>query len=469
VESVGPRLAFSGAEAARVSMDGAFDHAEELLLAGRHRECIEFCRKSLELCPRSVTLRLFLAQALLRTRRVLPARQEVERCLEIDPGSRLARKLLGTIAQTTDRAVDETGPTTVRPLQALSSSAYKKAPRFESPPTPPRPPRSAPSTAPKPFTFPGRDPSCAAGQIVSRERAPSPPTVSSTSTAASLPSGLTPALGPAWIPSRRRTPSRIGRALQAARLDRSVRAVLWILVGLAAAVPLSRRAGRSSRPTVVQGSMVPLAAEPRSLAPTPDPNTLALLGDLWIHPLAGPIRRMPIRDSRLFGAEREGDRPGECRGGHCGVDIGGERYGEPVLAVHDGVVEYVERGPNPLRGGRFVRIAHRDGTVYTQYFHLASIPSRLAPGVAVSAGDVIGFVGTSGVHRSGPHLHFTIAVKSRSEERYLDPEPLIALWPLRASADAGGPSTILASVAPGLARGHLRHSRRRHHHHHDTD
>jgi hypothetical protein len=57
-----------------------------------------------------------------------------------------------------------------------------------------------------------------------------------------------------------------------------------------------------------------------------------LAQDAWIHPLPGPVRRMPKSDQRIFGAERPGDRPGECRNGHCGVDIGGEIWGELLAA-----------------------------------------------------------------------------------------------------------------------------------------
>jgi murein DD-endopeptidase MepM/ murein hydrolase activator NlpD len=80
----------------------------------------------------------------------------------------------------------------------------------------------------------------------------------------------------------------------------------------------------------------------------------------------------------------------------------------------------------------------------------------------VKAGDVIGFVGLSGVRHSEPHLHFTIAVQdpSGADGRYLDPEPLIALWPVRASSPD---ERLRVAAAPaGLARGFLR---RRHRHH----
>ena len=184
-----------------------------------------------------------------------------------------------------------------------------------------------------------------------------------------------------------------------------------------------------------------------------------LIKDAWVHPLNGPRRRMPIRDSRVFGAERQGERPIECANGHCGVDIGGEVWGEPVLAAHDGVVDRVQRGPNEERGGQYVRIAHRDGTVFTQYFHLAAIPRWMEVGRPVRAGEVVGLVGDTGVKASGPHLHFTISIRPSPDdpERYIDPEPLIALWPLHIP-DEG---KLSVAEAPGAVRGALSRKGRR--------
>jgi murein DD-endopeptidase MepM/ murein hydrolase activator NlpD len=178
-----------------------------------------------------------------------------------------------------------------------------------------------------------------------------------------------------------------------------------------------------------------------------------IAGDVWIHPLDGPVRRMPISDGRVFGAERPGERPVECRSGHCGVDIGGEVFGEPVHVAHDGVIDRVQRGPNEDHGGLYVRIAHRDGQVFTQYFHLAAIPRRIVPGLAVKAGEVVGLVGESGVKHSKAHLHFTLSVKpsGAAKEQYIDPEPLIALWPLR--MPSGNSVGFDTGAAPGIPRG----------------
>lgn len=204
----------------------------------------------------------------------------------------------------------------------------------------------------------------------------------------------------------------------------------------------------------------PVAAPEPPPVPTIEEEWVAeILRDVWIHPLRGPNRRMPMRHGRVFGAERPGERPPECKNGHCGVDIGGEIWGEPVIAVHDGVVDRVQRGPNEDRGGLYVRLSHRDGTVFTQYFHLAAIPKWITVGKKVAAGEVIGLLGDTGVKESGPHLHFTISVKPAPKvpETFIDPEPLIALWPLKMPVDTRSearPLPVLSiNSAPGTVIG----------------
>jgi murein DD-endopeptidase MepM/ murein hydrolase activator NlpD len=190
--------------------------------------------------------------------------------------------------------------------------------------------------------------------------------------------------------------------------------------------------------------------------PPTETSLLAALGrDAWLHPLAGPVRRMPRNDTRVFGAVRPGNRALECRNGHCGVDLGGEIWGEHVRAVHDGVVEYVQRGQNAQHGGEFVRISHRGGSVITQYFHLAAIPRRIERGVIVKGGDVIGLVGDTGVKDSPPHLHFSISIRPSPDrpEKYMDPEPLIALWPLRVPINGGDAGLVTTQAEPGMPLG----------------
>jgi len=219
--------------------------------------------------------------------------------------------------------------------------------------------------------------------------------------------------------------------------------------------PTSSAPALSTAPLAIAAPVTP--PEPPTFGPAWPPTEqdwlAEIASDVWLHPLDGPNRRMPIRDGRVFGAERPGDRPGECRGGHCGVDLGGEVWGEPVHAAHDGVVDRVQRGPNEDHGGLYVRLSHRGGTIFTQYFHLAAIPKWIQPGAKVKMGDVVGLLGDSGVKHSTAHLHFTVSVKPSAEqvERYIDPEPLVALWPLRMPIN--GTAMVTASAAPGVPLG----------------
>jgi hypothetical protein len=259
---------------------------------------------------------------------------------------------------------------------------------------------------------------------------------------------------PLWMESRRRQP--LWRFAVAAVVLMGLTALWRVHPDDPAPLPVAAIAPAMRPPE-------PPPAPPPAPTPPPEAAKLqALLGDVWIHPLQGPARRMPIRDSRLFGAERLGDRPTECRGGHCGIDLAGD-YGEAVFAAHDGVIDRVQREPNPDHGGRYVRISHRDGTVVTEYFHLSAVPRRLDVGMQVKAGDVIGWVGLSGVKHSEPHLHFTIVVQdpSGNDARYLDPEPLVALWPLRQAGNSTEALELTTSAPAGLARGFIR---RRHRH-----
>ena len=192
--------------------------------------------------------------------------------------------------------------------------------------------------------------------------------------------------------------------------------------------------------------------------PPTETSLLAALGrDAWLHPLAGPSAACPAATRACSAPVRPGNRAVECRNGHCGVDLGGEIWGEHIRAVHDGVVDYVQRGANPQHGGRFVRISHRDGTVFTQYFHLAAIPRGLERGVRVKGGDVVGLLGDSGVKDSAPHLHFSISIRpSPGGPRSTSiPEPLIALWPLRVPVDGSETGLVTTLARPGVALGSM--------------
>jgi len=85
---------------------------------------------------------------------------------------------------------------------------------------------------------------------------------------------------------------------------------------------------------------------------------------------------------------------------HHGVDYAAP-VGTPVLAVGDG---RVTKAGTEAGSGRVVRITHN--SVYsTAYLHLSRFGPGIAPGAFVKQGDIIGYVGSSGLS-TGPHLDF---------------------------------------------------------------
>ena len=99
---------------------------------------------------------------------------------------------------------------------------------------------------------------------------------------------------------------------------------------------------------------------------------------------------------------------------HKGVDYAA-RIGTPVKAAGDGVVTF---HGNKGGYGRMIIIAH--GEHYeTAYAHLSDFRENLEDGEPVKQGDVIGYVGQSGL-ATGPHLHYEFRV----DGEHRDPEKL---------------------------------------------
>lgn len=84
---------------------------------------------------------------------------------------------------------------------------------------------------------------------------------------------------------------------------------------------------------------------------------------------------------------------------HAGIDFGAA-WGSPIFAVASGVVSFAGRHGGH---GNYVRLEH--GGFGTGYGHMSRI--AVAPGTKVSAGQVIGYVGSTGLS-TGPHLHYEV-------------------------------------------------------------
>lgn len=104
---------------------------------------------------------------------------------------------------------------------------------------------------------------------------------------------------------------------------------------------------------------------------------------------------------------------------HYGVDYGAP-VGTPVMTTADGVV--VE---NRYKGGEgnFIRIRHTS-RVDTYYMHLSRFAKGLRPGKRVMQGEVIGYVGATGL-ATGPHLDYRV----NDNGTWLDPLKLKSITP----------------------------------------
>lgn len=89
---------------------------------------------------------------------------------------------------------------------------------------------------------------------------------------------------------------------------------------------------------------------------------------------------------------------------HRGIDYGAPT-GTRVKATGDGIVDFVG-----LKGGygKVIQIRH-PGDKITLYGHLSGFASGIKQGQRVTQGEIIGFVGATGL-ASGPHLHYEFKV-----------------------------------------------------------
>ncbi len=89
---------------------------------------------------------------------------------------------------------------------------------------------------------------------------------------------------------------------------------------------------------------------------------------------------------------------------HKGVDYAAP-YGTPIKAAGDGKIQFIGR-----KGGYGKTIILQHGNNYTTlYGHLAKYKQGLKNSKNVKQGDIIGYVGSTGL-ATGPHLHFEFRV-----------------------------------------------------------
>jgi murein DD-endopeptidase MepM/ murein hydrolase activator NlpD len=136
---------------------------------------------------------------------------------------------------------------------------------------------------------------------------------------------------------------------------------------------------------------------------------------------------------------------------HQGVDFGAP-VGSPVLAAADGVVESLNWSGGY---GRCIKLRH-SGSLETRYAHLSTWAPNVRPGGSVRQGEVIGYVGSTGLS-TGPHLHYEVIEAGRP----VDPTTVLAAGPATLppaersgfEAEKRRIAMLLAQPAPGAARG----------------
>ncbi len=113
-----------------------------------------------------------------------------------------------------------------------------------------------------------------------------------------------------------------------------------------------------------------------------------------------------LRISSRFASRRLHPVLGTWRA-HRGTDFAA-RTGTEIHATGDGVVRFAGRNGGY---GLMVTIRHAKG-IETRYAHMSRIRSGMRPGVRVEQGQVIGYVGATGL-ANGPHVHYEFLKNGR--------------------------------------------------------
>jgi murein DD-endopeptidase MepM/ murein hydrolase activator NlpD len=117
-----------------------------------------------------------------------------------------------------------------------------------------------------------------------------------------------------------------------------------------------------------------------------------------------PVRGEDVRITSGFGVRRHPIL--QVPKMHTGVDWSCAP-GTPIMAAGGGVIEEAGRKGEY---GNYVRIRHANG-YKTAYGHMSRFAQGVSDGVKVRQGQIIGFVGTTGLS-SGPHVHFEVLVNN---------------------------------------------------------
>jgi peptidoglycan hydrolase-like protein with peptidoglycan-binding domain len=172
----------------------------------------------------------------------------------------------------------------------------------------------------------------------------------------------------------------------------------------AAVMELQRQRGLPVTGKVDDATANALGLAKMAAPAAPDPSKV----ELKVFPVQG---RCSYGDS--WGYQRSGGRV------HLGVDIIAPE-GKLLYAVADGKIDKVYTDYPGSLAGNGVRLRMADGT-YFFYAHMQSVAPGIDVGVPVKAGQVVGYVGSTGSSGT-PHLHFEIHPQGGAA---VNPYPLV--------------------------------------------
>ena len=124
--------------------------------------------------------------------------------------------------------------------------------------------------------------------------------------------------------------------------------------------------------------------------------------------------RAPLKYSRIsssFSKRRKHPVTGRIKA-HLGTDYAAPT-GTPILSTANGTVTEARYKRN---NGNYVKVRH-NSTYSTQYLHMSKIKSGIRPGVYVKQGEVIGYVGSTGL-ATGPHVCYRFWKNGRQVDPY---------------------------------------------------
>ena len=122
----------------------------------------------------------------------------------------------------------------------------------------------------------------------------------------------------------------------------------------------------------------------------------------------------PLKFSRIsskFSTRRKHPVTGRWKG-HFGTDYAAPK-GTPIMSTADGSIV---RASYTKNYGNYVKVRHNK-TYTTQYLHMSKIKKGIRKGVFVKQGDVIGYVGSTGL-ATGPHVCYRFWKNNKQVDPY---------------------------------------------------